>query len=750
MRRSWLRQCAGVALAAGLLLAVRAVLADTMLVPRVELREEERGLYVLDADMARALVGRARPPIVPAGCVPDTEPDISDKGRTLLVRYVLDCRQRPLGPGDEIFLPWNLDGIQLNVRWADGEERRGLFGRESTGGVLIRFDLIMPRHRDPVELTLEYLGFGLRHFLTGWNHLLLILGLAVLLPVAGLVPVLAGFTGGHALSLVLAELGAVGLPALPAEATIAAAVVVFAALAGGGKPAARPDGAWLEPGTGLILAAVLLGLIHGLGLATHLADGGLNGGSLLVALFAANVGIDAVGWILGLGGSAAAIRIREREYGRRTAVTQAVGTAGAFFMFFTLAAALSPPGRLAQAANSYLEMGSVGGPARGSAGVPTQLTSAGQLARPFISYLIVEPYQVRLEVLVAAQALEEWLELPADASGVIPAQEGEAFSRQVADLLASENRIVIDGAPTRPAAQRADFVTVGTTGVLTREEPAPEPVATAILGVTLLYETEGIPEAVEVEWGLFSEAAVPVPITMTDPAVTLESELTAEEPVLEWRNTLGEYTLPSVESIATSKPRLPFVSLGLALAAAILLFATGRSGRRLPRRKMALAFLVAAYFLYPFARASADIPLVSQAGLGKDEAADVLQRLLTNVYRSFDIHSEEAIYDRLALTVTGDQLLDVYLESRQALELENRGGARVRIEEVVVQEVHSVKRTSESGFEVDVVWTVGGSVSHFGHQHFRQNWYDAVIRLVPEGGVWKIESVDVAEEKRLL
>jgi len=73
-----------------------------------------------------------------------------------------------------------------------------------------------------------------------------------------------------------------------------------------------------------------------------------------------------------------------------------------------------------------------------------------------------------------------------------------------------------------------------------------------------------------------------------------------------------------------------------------------------------------------------------------------------NVYRSFDIHSEEAIYDRLALTVTGDQLLDIYLESRKALELKNRDGARVRIEEVVVREVRSAKRSSASGYEIDL------------------------------------------------
>jgi len=341
------------------------------------------------------------------------------------------------------------------------------------------------------------------------------------------------------------------------------------------------------------------------------------------------------------------------------------------------------------------------------------------------------------------------LDLPVDASGVIPAEAGEALGQQVAGLLAAETRVIIDGMPGRVAEERADFVVVGTTGVLTRERPVPEPVATAILGTTLLYETEGLPESVDAEWTLFADDG-PVPITTTDPAATMESELTTGAPTLEWRNTLGEYSLPSVESIATGKPRLPLASLGLALLAALVLLVTRKSESRAKSRKLALGFLVVAYLLYPFARVSAEIPMISSARLSKDQAADVLERLLVNVYRSFDIHSEEAIYDRLALTVTGDQLLDIYLESRRALELENRGGARVRIEEVVVREVRSVRRASESGYEIDLTWTVGGSVNHFGHQHFRQNFYDAVIRVVPVEGVWKIESVDVAEERRLL
>ncbi len=167
-------------------------------------------------------------------------------------------------------------------------------------------------------------------------------------------------------------------------------------------------------------------------------------------------------------------------------------------------------------------------------------------------------------------------------------------------------------------------------------------------------------------------------------------------------------------------------------------------------RSLASFCLVAAYGFYPFVRVEAMVPSIGEARIDREASTEVLERLLTNVYRCFDIHNEDAIYDRLALTVTGEQLLAVYLESRRALELENRGGARVRIDEVVVREVRSVKQVENGGYAIDAVWTVGGSVNHFGHLHFQQNRYDATITIASVEGTWKIRSMELLQETREL
>jgi hypothetical protein len=49
----------------------------------------------------------------------------------------------------------------------------------------------------------------------------------------------------------------------------------------------------------------------------------------------------------------------------------------------------------------------------------------------------------------------------------------------------------------------------------------------------------------------------------------------------------------------------------------------------------------------------------------------------------------------------------------------------------------------------EAIWTVGGTVTHFGHRHFRQNRYDARVALVPDEGIWKIRLIEVLNEERL-
>ena len=173
-------------------------------------------------------------------------------------------------------------------------------------------------------------------------------------------------------------------------------------------------------------------------------------------------------------------------------------------------------------------------------------------------------------------------------------------------------------------------------------------------------------------------------------------------------------------------------------------------GSRGVSQPLLLGIIALGFILYPFSRFPVDLPFATQWKPSIERTATILDNLLTNVYRSFDVRNESDVYDRLPMSVKGEQLTQIYLQNRQALELENRGGARANVEELDILGIKNVKASEENGFVADASWTVGGSVSHFGHTHYRRNQYYALVTFVIDNDSWKIRDIELIGEQRLL
>jgi hypothetical protein len=72
------------------------------------------------------------------------------------------------------------------------------------------------------------------------------------------------------------------------------------------------------------------------------------------------------------------------------------------------------------------------------------------------------------------------------------------------------------------------------------------------------------------------------------------------------------------------------------------------------------------------------------------------------------------------------------------------------VDEVDNLAVNRVKKSAADGFVADAAWTVSGSVSHFGHTHYRRNQYQALVTFKIDGASWKITDIELLAEKRLL
>jgi hypothetical protein len=170
---------------------------------------------------------------------------------------------------------------------------------------------------------------------------------------------------------------------------------------------------------------------------------------------------------------------------------------------------------------------------------------------------------------------------------------------------------------------------------------------------------------------------------------------------------------------------------------------------RLPLAVAALC-LVGAAAAYPFAQVSIGRPASMAGTLDDARAAALLHTLLKNVYRAFDFRAEEDVYDKLALTVSGDLLTALYLQNRRSMAIQQAGGARAKIKAVTVESARAERvGTDGLAYALHGTWTALGSVGHWGHVHQRKNRYQAVITVAARDGVWKIVALDLRDEQRI-
>jgi hydrogenase/urease accessory protein HupE len=138
------------------------------------------------------------------------------------------------------------------------------------------------------EIAATYLRLGIEHILFGFDHLLFVLALVILVRDWRRVALtVTAFTIAHSFTLAAATLGLVDVPGPPVEATIALSIVLVAveivnARRGVSSLAARWP--WL--------VAFGFGLLHGFGFAGALAEVGLPHHALPTALLFFNLGVE--------------------------------------------------------------------------------------------------------------------------------------------------------------------------------------------------------------------------------------------------------------------------------------------------------------------------------------------------------------------------------------------------------------------------------------------------------------------------
>lgn len=245
----------------------------------LELRETVPGQLVIRLRTPRSAAFLE--PVLPAACAPRSDPDFSAGERHALRTWEVACPGAAL-VGRQV----GLDGLAvrqtdalLRLELADGTVVQSVLRAE-------RPTFEIPERMTTAAVAFEYVRLGVTHILEGADHLAFVLGLMLLVPDRRrLVWTITAFTVGHSITLVLATFDLVRIPSAAAEVLIAASIAVVARelLRTGENTAPRLTSTRIALG---------FGALHGLGFAGALAEIGLPAGTVPLALFAFNLGVE--------------------------------------------------------------------------------------------------------------------------------------------------------------------------------------------------------------------------------------------------------------------------------------------------------------------------------------------------------------------------------------------------------------------------------------------------------------------------
>jgi hydrogenase/urease accessory protein HupE len=266
------------------LFAASPVAADDLRPGYLEFSQEDARTWRLVWKIpARSGIPASARPLLPDGCAFAGDPVRIAAAASLTVRWRATCGKP--APGGSI----GLSGFSSS--------RSDVLTRVAPlGGHVQAFRLTADNPTAAIatrpgrwQIAGTYFATGVEHILTGYDHLLFVIALVLL--IARLVEVakaVTAFTLAHSLTLAATTLGFFGLPQRPVESAIALSILFLAVELAKESPretSLTQRFPWV--------IAFAFGLLHGLGFAGALREIGLPEGDVATALVAFNLGVEA-------------------------------------------------------------------------------------------------------------------------------------------------------------------------------------------------------------------------------------------------------------------------------------------------------------------------------------------------------------------------------------------------------------------------------------------------------------------------
>nr|WP_319383823.1 hypothetical protein [uncultured Roseibium sp.] len=368
---------------------------------------------------------------------------------------------------------------------------------------------------------------------------------------------------------------------------------------------------------------------------------------------------------------------------------------------------------------------------------------------PMLSFLYIEPREVRHEIVVRLRDLDDWVNLDRGARWSVEPDGREEIKQKANHFFRSRNQVEIDGIAVDPRSVNSEFLDLSMTGVQVIDDEREIDPTTAVLGISLSYPVDHLPRTASTKWDLFSDRIQRLPATSIDPAGPFPSEVSITDPVHTWTNHLLRYDDPRVAAVPVSGDRtlrLPMLSLGLGvLAFGAGLFAVRTQGRR---RKTAGIIAVVAIIGAALSKDEGQVTLANPVSGLPDptEASDPMLAILANANAAFLEIDNFQLSVELSKFVHPDATGSVAAELERAIKIKITGGTTARVETIQDLSVSEIlPLANERGFSGLVEWTARARGQHWGHTHLRDIAYRARADLIEQDGMWWLTGLTVLE-----
>jgi hypothetical protein len=430
------------------LLTCVAALADDPGITKARLIQESDTSYTFEVDIAQAFLWAIKAPVFPDRFIID-DLNIENQSGWITLKAHISTSEEPLSAKDEIVLPWTRNGADITVQWIDGTTYKGLYQR-TLDGIHVPLKELMTVQKTTQEVLRENFVLGMKHLPFKLVHIFLIIALVWAFPSIKVIRYLFAMTLGQWVAMILVGLGMPGIDLLFSDILIVIAIL-FVSYSVIYKIKFKY----------LAFLLFLIGVSHGISFVHEISVIDLPRDQRIQALFAFAFAIDLGHYIMAL------ILLSLMPLLQRKATIQRwipILTGSVAVFLILLIARENVLSLNIQILD--LNRPQVSATYKASAKAPGMsgkkaLQGKGLMTTPVMVFLSVEPFEVRQEILVTAEAAIGVLGYDLHGETRMPPELQAKIKKELQDFVSSLDSTYIDKSLVFPVEQITSFVTLG-------------------------------------------------------------------------------------------------------------------------------------------------------------------------------------------------------------------------------------------------------------------------------------------------